>query len=94
MINGESLQLTKFNQNQTSDLSLMNINWNGTKPLVDPFSGEVIIRDLQSKELLKVYYKDGDQIKTLEGTIGSISRKKVLKFISQDTLTEYYKARR
>jgi hypothetical protein len=83
--------LYDFSEKNQNDLVTLNKNWDASYPLVDPYSGEVIIRKLNSKSIYTVYYMDNNRVKFKKGKAKALAKIKELKFIKESNLTFFYK---
>jgi hypothetical protein len=83
--------LMDFCEINNNDLEIMNKNWDGKYPLVDPYSGEVIIRNLNSDQKFTVYFKENNQIKSVTAKIKVLSKIHQAKFLNESNLMNYHK---
>ena len=76
---------------QSPNFIVLNKNWDGKYPLIDPFSKEVIVKDLSSKSEYSIYVLNGTDIKSFTGTAKNIIKIKGLKFLTEENAKSFLK---
>jgi uncharacterized membrane protein len=87
----EKRVISNLSYTESPNFELLNRRWNGTYPLLDPFSKEVIVKDMSSKEEYSIFVINDNEIMPFVGTAKNIMKIKELKFLTEQNARAFLK---
>lgn len=87
----EKKLISNLSAMQSPNFIVLNKNWDGKYPLIDPFSKEVIVKDMSSKSEYSIYVLNGTDLKSFTGTAKNIIKIKGLKFLTEENAKSFLK---